>query len=188
MYPSDFPFTDVLICPWCQLRQDSGTGLCRRCRRPLFSYLELRIPPAIAKSNWPDAVWPRGLIGKTLRRLRFRRGCTQSSLASAIGTHRMHLSRIEKGRSVPALALLLRAAAALSVVRILLCVSARVRPTRRHIPAGAVMDKKSPLFRTVRGRSASTKFASHQLLDSCLALSWPCGPRSWCALTPIPTC
>lgn len=132
MYPSVFSFKDVLTCPWCHLRQVSGTGLCRRCRHPLFSCLELRVPPAFAKSDLPNADSMRSLIGNTLRRLRLRRGCTQATLASALGTHRTHVSRIETGRVAPTPVLLLRAAAALGVARILLCINARdPKPVRR---------------------------------------------------------
>jgi len=86
----DFPMRDVCICPWCQLRQFIGaTNLCRRCRKPLpitFFHISL-------SSTDPHSL--SSLVGNTIRELRQRRGYSQSTLASMIGSHRTHVSRIE---------------------------------------------------------------------------------------------
>lgn len=131
MDSSDFSFSRIWTCPWCSLQQASKvtvTGVCRRCRRPLpDAYLELCDPSNKGRSDLSDADALRNLIGNTLRRLRLRRGCTQFTLASALRTHRTHVSRIETGRVAPTPVLLLRAAAALGVERIVLCIS-RLEP------------------------------------------------------------
>jgi len=120
MSKSDFPMRDVLLCPWCHLRQYAGTtNLCRRCRKP-FPITYLSIPLSFIAIN------PRLLpttIGNTIRELRLRRGFSQSKLAEKIGSHRTHISRIEHAQLVPTLAMLVRVAVALGVDK----VSIRVR-------------------------------------------------------------
>lgn len=127
MNSSDFPVGDVLTFPSCHLRQSSKViGFCRRCWRPLpFAYLKFCIPSALAKHDVSDGDALRRSIGKALRRLRLRQGCTQAVLALAAGTHRTHVSRVERGRVAPTSAFLLRAASALGVVGIILCVRAQ---------------------------------------------------------------
>jgi transcriptional regulator with XRE-family HTH domain len=49
-----------------------------------------------------------------------RQGYSQSALAAQIGTHRTHVSRIERAQVIPRLAVLVRAAAMLGVERILI--------------------------------------------------------------------
>lgn len=131
MLQSESPIGDILTCPWCHLRQCSRmTRFCRRCRRPLpVVYLEVRIPSTLTKSDSPDADSLPHLIGKTLRRLRLRRGYTQSMLATVLGTHRTQVSRVENARVTASAAFVLRAAAALGVVRILIC--ARTQETKQ---------------------------------------------------------
>lgn len=60
------------------------------------------------------------LIGNMFRELRMRRGYSQLALASNIGSHRTHVSRIEHGLVTPRLALLIRAATCLGVEKILI--------------------------------------------------------------------
>jgi len=117
MFQSGIPFRDVFVCPWCQLRQFVGsTNLCRRCRKPLpIAYIE--IPLALINKN-PDAL--RRLVGNAIRTLRTRRGYSQSALAAKIGSHRTHVSRIERAQLIPTLPLLMRATAALGVDKVLL--------------------------------------------------------------------
>lgn len=111
------PIRDVSTCPWCKLRQFSGTNnLCRRCRKPLpITYVE--IPIAQVTTN-PQFLASR--IGHAIRELRLRRGFSQLTLASRIGTHRTHVSRIEHAQVTPTLAVLLRAAATLGVEKVLI--------------------------------------------------------------------
>lgn len=117
MPQSDLPNLEVMLCPWCKLRQFAGTAnLCRRCRKPLYS-LQLEIPLALINSNRETI---SKLVGNTIRRLRTRRGYSQQALASMIGTHRTHVSRIERAQLTPSTALLVRAAAALGVEKVLI--------------------------------------------------------------------
>ena len=117
MAQSEFPIRDVSICPWCKLRQFAETtNLCRRCRKPLLIvYLEI---PLVLTTTDPHSL--SILVGDTIRKLRLRRGYSQLTLALKIGTHRTHLSRIERAQVTPNLALLVRAAAALGVAKVLL--------------------------------------------------------------------
>ena len=62
----------------------------------------------------------RSLVGNTIRELRVRRGYSQSTLATKIGTHRTHLCRIERAQMTPTLALLMRTAAVLGVENVLI--------------------------------------------------------------------
>ena len=117
MSHSDLPNREVMLCPWCKLRQFAGTSnLCRRCRKPLYA-LQLEIPLARINTN-RKAI--SKLIGNTIHRLRLRRGYSQLELASKIGTHRTHVSRIERAQLTPSLALLVRTAAALGVEKVLI--------------------------------------------------------------------
>lgn len=114
MSSSDVPIRDVLICPSCGLRQFVGaTGLCRRCRKPL----------PIAQIEFPlttNLLSLSALIGNAIRNLRRRRGYSQSVLASKIGSHRTHVSRIEHGQVIPTLAMLVRAGLALGIDGVIL--------------------------------------------------------------------
>ena len=117
MPQSNFPNRDVLVCPWCRLRQFAGTAnFCRRCRKPLLVF-HLEIPIVLITTN-PGTL--SSLVGNTIRELRVRRGYSQLDLAIMIGTHRTYLSRIERAHVTPTLALLVRAAAALGVEKVLI--------------------------------------------------------------------
>lgn len=110
MSKSDFSMRDVLICPWCKLRQYIATAnLCRRCRRPLpFTFLDISLSSIDRHSL-------SSVVGNTIRELRQRRGYSQSALGSMIGSHRTHVSRIENAQLTPSLAILVRTAAALGI-------------------------------------------------------------------------
>jgi DNA-binding XRE family transcriptional regulator len=114
MYSSDAPIRDVLICPSCGLRQFvGGKNVCRRCRKPLPAlHIEFSLTTNLRSLS--------ALIGDAIRNLRLRRGFSQSTLASKIGSHRTHVSRIEHAQVKPTLALLVRAALALGVEKVLL--------------------------------------------------------------------
>ena len=60
------------------------------------------------------------MVGATIRELRLSRGYSQLTLATKIGSHRTHVSRIEHAQVTPTLALLMRAAVALGVEKVLL--------------------------------------------------------------------
>ena len=117
MSPSDVPNRDVLVCPSCKLRQFAGTtNLCRRCHKPLpvvqIEFSLASITPTLRSLS--------SQVGNTIRELRLRRGYSQTALASKIGSHRTHVSRIEHGQVTPTLALLVRTALALGVEKVLL--------------------------------------------------------------------
>lgn len=117
MSSSDLP-REVFVCPSCGLRQFVGVAaLCRRCREPR-PMAQLEIPLAAMGPNLA------AVIGNTIRELRLRRGFSQSTLAQRIGSHRTHVSRIERAQVTPTPALLVRAALALGVEQILLRVRA----------------------------------------------------------------
>jgi DNA-binding XRE family transcriptional regulator len=117
MSSSRVPIRGALICPFCKLRQfTTATNLCRRCRKPL-PVIQLEFQLALLSPN-PDSLAAE--IGKTIRGLRIRRGYSQLTLAAMIGSHRTHISRIERAQVTPTLALLVRAAVALGVESIAL--------------------------------------------------------------------
>jgi DNA-binding XRE family transcriptional regulator len=84
------------------------------------TYLELflSIPPA--KYNSQRLVATRLQTGGLIRRLRLRRGITQSELASLTGIHRTYLSRAERGQVVPSIIALLQIVCALGVDKVFL--------------------------------------------------------------------
>ena len=117
MLSSRSPKRDVLVCPWCKLTQFTGrSNLCRRCRKPLYIF-QLEIPLALINT---DSQTLSSLVGNTIRELRLGRGYSQLTLASKIGTHRTHLSRIERAQLTPTLSLVVRTAAALGVEKVLI--------------------------------------------------------------------
>lgn len=117
MSSSDVPIRDVLICPSCKLRQFAGTTtLCRRCRKPL-PIVQIEFSLAFVNPNRHDLSTK---LGNAIRELRLRRGYSQFTLAEKIGSHRTHVSRIEHAQVTPTLALLVRAAVALGVEKVIL--------------------------------------------------------------------
>lgn len=120
MTQSDFPVRDVIICSWCNLRQFVGaTNLCRRCGKPLpITHLEISLAELVSN---PNSLAKK--VGNTVRQLRLRRGYSQAGLASQIGSHRTHVSRVERGQLTPTLSLLVRVAVALGVEKVLLRVT-----------------------------------------------------------------
>src|SRR5262245_31032822 len=64
------------------------------------------------------AAWGRSEVegfGKVLREMRLREGITQEALAARADTERSHISALERGEKGPALATILRLAAALNM-------------------------------------------------------------------------
>lgn len=121
MSSSHVPIRDVLICPSCNLRQFAGTtNVCRRCRKPL-PIIQIEFPLASISPNLHSL---STIVGAKIRELRLRRGYSQLTLATKIGPHRTHVSRIEHAQVTPTLALLVRAAVALDVEKVLLRVRA----------------------------------------------------------------
>jgi transcriptional regulator with XRE-family HTH domain len=85
------------------------TNSCRRCRKPIL-VVHLEISLSLATTN-PHSL--SSLVGNTIRKLRLRHGYSQLTLALKTGTHRTHVSRMERAQVTPTLAVLVRAATAL---------------------------------------------------------------------------
>jgi ribosome-binding protein aMBF1 (putative translation factor) len=92
------------------------TNLCRRCRKPVLM-VHLEIPLSLTTTN-PHSL--SSLVGNTIRKLWLRRGYSQLTLALKMGTHRTHVSRMERAQVTPTLAVLVRAATALGVEVVLI--------------------------------------------------------------------
>jgi len=110
--------SESVVCPTCELRQLTSP-VCRRCRDELgFTYMEILLPSPENVFGTIGAASVRKFVGGITRGLRTRRGYSQSKLASAIGTDRTHVSRVEGARVLPSLLMLLRIAMTLGVDRV----------------------------------------------------------------------
>ncbi len=92
---------DVVVCGACALVQTvHSSGRCLGCHRNIVSYLNLELPTKPFDQS--QAEWRSFPIqlGSALRRLRLRRGITQSTLARRLHMSRSELSRAESGRVV----------------------------------------------------------------------------------------
>lgn len=112
---------DTVVCPVCQLSQfEPGNGKCRRCHHCLGNtYIDLFLSnPLAASLTSPYATAVQTEVGGLIRRLRTRRGLTQTQLASLTGIHRTYLSRTERGRVMPSVITLMQIAHALGIDRV----------------------------------------------------------------------
>ncbi len=115
------PGIDSIRCPMCGLVQFSSfSTICKRCRRSLgiryttftFSCKNLGNDRRSEKCS--------SAFGQMLRALRLERGMTQAECAIHLETSRSHLSRLESGRLSPSFFMLVRAARAFAVDRVIL--------------------------------------------------------------------
>ena len=112
---------DSIRCAACGLVQFSTfSTICKRCRRSLgIRYATLTLPPRnLDKENSSEAC--TRAFGRIMRGLRLERGMTQAECAIHLQTSRSHLSRLESGRLSPSFSMLLRAARAFAVDRVIL--------------------------------------------------------------------
>jgi ribosome-binding protein aMBF1 (putative translation factor) len=117
MQLNPFPNREVLRCPHCRLVQfRSTTGLCRRCHQPLET-LHVSLPAGSSPSHGYElSTEPLAKrIGAAVRNLRKERELSQRQLATAMGTVRSHISKIERGLLVPSFQTLDRATSALGI-------------------------------------------------------------------------
>ena len=112
------PGLDSIRCSACGLVQFSSfSTTCKRCRRSLGIRYATFTMPRNLETNSEEVT--RG-FGAMLRSLRLERGMTQAECALRLETSRSHLSRLESGRLSPSFSMLLRAARAFAVDRVIL--------------------------------------------------------------------
>ncbi len=111
---------DSIRCPACGLVQFcTFSTTCRRCRRSLgIRYVTLTLSHKKDKVNSSEEF--ARAFGRRMRDLRRERGMTQAECALRLRTSRSHLSRLESGRLRPSYSMLLRAARAFAVDRVIL--------------------------------------------------------------------
>lgn len=133
LHSSSIP-SDVVTCPTCHLRQFVRADTCPSCHQSLgLTYYAFQLPSRYAKRGLPDRSSIRRFIGILMRRLRLRLGVSQSVLATRMAVHRTRVSRMESGQAVQNLRVLLLAAIALDIDRIVLRVRSR-KPNLPHRP------------------------------------------------------
>ncbi|MGO9940024.1 MAG: helix-turn-helix domain-containing protein [Terracidiphilus sp.] len=122
---------DSIRCPACGLIQFCTLStMCKRCRRSLgIRYTTLTLSPRNLERENGSEEFARA-FGRRMRGLRRERGMTQEECAVHLETSRSHLSRLETGRLRPSFSILLRAARAFSVDRVIL----RIRIPRTTPP------------------------------------------------------
>jgi DNA-binding XRE family transcriptional regulator len=128
LHISGFHLIDVVICPICKLHQ---INKCRRCNSPLGvgSIIELLLPTPPACRDSKGLLSMRKELGGFIRRMRLRRGMTQTALASATATgiSRTALSRVENGQVLPSVIALIGIAGALGVDKVTLRVRSEAK-------------------------------------------------------------
>lgn len=140
---------EVLRCPRCRLVQfRPASGLCRRCGVSLGR----TIPGAPSSAAQSSGAEPAGAplakqLGAAIRRLRKERKLSQQDLASAMGTARTSVSRLERGLLLPSLPTIERATFALGIgIADLFLGLSRCQPetTQPRQERKAGMDKEQP--------------------------------------------
>ena len=123
---SAFHSIDALKCPVCHLNQFNRGGRCGRCHSSLrVGYIELFLPSPTACRDSQGLLTISEELGRFIRRMRLRRGMTQTALAAAtaIGISRTYLSRVENGRILPSVIAMIGIARAVGIDKITLRVS-----------------------------------------------------------------
>lgn len=121
---------DVIKCPACHRNQFNRSGKCTCCRSPLgVGYIELLLPTPPACRDFQGLLSMRKELGRFIRRMRSRRGMTQTTLASATATgiSRTYLSRVENGRVLPSIIALIGIAGALGIDKVTLRVRSEAK-------------------------------------------------------------
>ena len=112
---------DSIRCPACGLVQFcTFSTMCKRCRRSLgIRFATLTLSPRNLEKENRSEEFTRA-FGTMMRGMRLDRGMTQAECAIHLQTSRSHLSRIESGRLSPSFSMLLRAARAFAIDRVIL--------------------------------------------------------------------
>lgn len=122
---------DSIRCPACGLTQFCTLStICKRCRRSLgirYATLTLSSRNPVKESNSEEFTHA---FGRMMRSMRLNRGSTQADVAILLHTSRSHLSRLESGRLSPSFSMLIRAARAFAVDRVILRIRIRRTPSR----------------------------------------------------------
>ena len=132
LHVSAFHPIDVVTCPVCKLQQFNK---CRRCKSPLGvgCIIELLLPTPPACRDSQGLLSVRQELGRSIQKMRVRRGMTQTALASATGLHRTYLSRVENGQFPSVIALIGIAGALLGSDKVTL----RVRCSKTKTPSSS---------------------------------------------------
>jgi DNA-binding XRE family transcriptional regulator len=134
LHVSAFHPIDAVKCPVCHLNQFNRDGKCGRCLSSLkVGYIELFLPSPLACCDSQGLLAIREELGRLIRRMRLRRGMTQTALASATATSisRTGLSRVENGRVLPSVMALIGIARALGIDKVTL----RARSEAKTLPS-----------------------------------------------------
>ena len=124
--------SETVTCRRCHTRQYPKDGKCIACRCALqLEYLNLEVSPRLNPHTVPDETQLARSIGVLLRRLRSRRGLSQSQLArQAAGCiARTYLSKAECGHVLLPLSKLLPIAKALGLTAVILRFETTTPPT-----------------------------------------------------------
>ena len=124
--------SETIVCPRCQSAQYQRNGTCIRCNTPFkLEYLTLPVESLLNSDSDVSKEHLARVVGDFLRRLRKRRGISQSQLATrARGSiNRTSLSKAECGHMLLPLYKLLPLANALGLTAIILRFDGNATPT-----------------------------------------------------------
>jgi transcriptional regulator with XRE-family HTH domain len=108
---------EVVHCRFCKLVQfRPGSGLCRKCHKPLDIEEPVRLGPIPVDNPTVDPSTEAGLrVASQVKEIRRARHLSQRQLAGRMQVPRTYISKIENGKAIPTLGSLERLADALGV-------------------------------------------------------------------------
>jgi ribosome-binding protein aMBF1 (putative translation factor) len=108
---------EVVHCGFCKLVQfRPGSGLCRKCHKPLDIEEPVRLGPIPVDNPIIDPATEAGLrVASQVKEIRRARHLSQRQLAGRMQVPRTYISKIENGKAIPTLGSLERLADALGV-------------------------------------------------------------------------
>ena len=108
---------EVVHCRICKLVQfRPGSGLCRKCHKPLDIEEPVRLGPIPVDNPTIDPATEAGLrVASQVKEIRRARHLSQRQLAGRMQVPRTYISKIENGKAIPTLGSLERLADALGV-------------------------------------------------------------------------
>jgi hypothetical protein len=113
--------SETITCGRCNTRQYPKNGNCIRCHCTLdVDFVYFQIGASLGQRSEDQSKQLAGWIGDLLRSLRYRRGISQSRVATIAGTDRSYLSKAECGRALLPLSKLLPLARSLGLTSIIL--------------------------------------------------------------------